>query len=191
MDKLILNPTDVAQWHALISEAIAKQEIALPEELESYLVFLLMRFSQNPTVGSSIIALEFLQSHQFQGQKRADSLREVGDKCLLFSGLFPGNAIKRQVSVSYFVDIGRAAYQSLSTIEEQTRRVLYKMLSQEFVMMMDVLQATRQISGIPLLLPLQAEEMYVDLGNEVALESLNAYLHEDSLYIKQGSKKKH
>ena len=192
MDKLILNPTDISQWHALINEAVAKREVSLPEELESYLVFLLMRFSQEPQVSSSVIAIEFLTSHQFQGQQRADSLRKVGDKCLLLSGLFPGNAAKRQVSVSYFVEIGRSAYQTLSDIEEQTRRALYKMLSKDFVMMMDVLQATRQLSNLPMLLPIQAEEMYADLGNDSALESLSSYIQEHSIYVKQSvTKKKH
>ena len=46
MNKLILHPTDISQWHALVNEAQAATRLILNENTESYLVFLLMRFSQ-------------------------------------------------------------------------------------------------------------------------------------------------
>ena len=45
MSELYLQPTPVAQWHALVNEAQLGCDVELGEELESYLVFMLMRFS--------------------------------------------------------------------------------------------------------------------------------------------------
>ena len=45
MKSLVLQPTDTAQWHALVAEAQHACQHTLTETLESYLVFMLMRFT--------------------------------------------------------------------------------------------------------------------------------------------------
>ncbi len=55
-NKLIVHPTDLAQWHALINEAQAMRSLQLAEDLESYVVFLLMRFTSRPEIASTILA---------------------------------------------------------------------------------------------------------------------------------------
>ena len=47
MTRLILEPTSVAQWQALVREAQSECNCNLDETLESYLVFLLMRFGDD------------------------------------------------------------------------------------------------------------------------------------------------
>ena len=69
-----------------------------------YLVFLLMRFADKPHCTARIMAEDFLGSQLLHGEQRADSLREVGDHCLLFSGLFPELAERRLV---LFADASR------------------------------------------------------------------------------------
>jgi len=54
MSQLILYPTETAQWHALVNEAQVSTRLMLNEDTESYLVFLLMRFSQSSEVECSI-----------------------------------------------------------------------------------------------------------------------------------------
>ena len=117
MDKLILHPTETSQWHALLNEAQLGSQCFLDEDVESYLVFLLMRFSQSPHIANSVIALDFLKSNSQQGKIKRELLKEVGDKSLLFSGLFPGLAEKKQVSVDYFIHVGKTAYYSVAEIE--------------------------------------------------------------------------
>lgn len=39
MKKLILHPTELSQWHALVNEAQATTDLILNESTESYLVF--------------------------------------------------------------------------------------------------------------------------------------------------------
>lgn len=146
MESLILHPTATAQWQALVEEAEQASSIYLSEELESYLVFLLMRFAENPMVAQSIMATDFLESfHQLKLLKQ-EGLRDVGDKCLLFSGLFPGTACRRRVRISYYVKLGQTAYLSLSTSYFNKLSELFASLGDQFVGLMDILQTMRDIT---------------------------------------------
>lgn len=143
MKKLILHPTDTSQWHALVNEAQASTRLVLNENTESYLVFLLMRFSQTTHLLESVIALDFLESMHVPGKQQVEKLREVGDKSLLFCGLFPGMAKRRHVSIEYFTDMGQAAYLTVSELEAQESAALYFQLSAEFMTLKQILQAMR------------------------------------------------
>ncbi len=139
MDLLILHPTATSQWHALLNDAQASSQCFLNEELESYLVFLLMRFNQSPHIASSVLALDFLKVSQTPaGKIKRDLLQQVGDQSLLFSGLFPGLAKKKHVSVDYFIQIGKTAYH---TVAEQDACDLFRALSIHFKSMRRVLSA--------------------------------------------------
>ncbi len=143
MGRIILHPTDMCQWHALVNEAEAVTQLILDEELESYLVFLLMRFSSSSDWVESSIALDFLKSMQ-QKPMHAELLREVGDKSLLFSGLFPEIAVKRNVGLDYYVEMGKAAYLTASEIEEKKAGQLYYHLSLNFINLQNVLHSIRE-----------------------------------------------
>ena len=151
MKPLILQPTSLAQWHALVNEAEANCALELGEEVESYLVFLLMRFAGKPDVAASIMALEFLEGMHANGQVRSERLRDVGDKCLLFAGLFPGVAERRRLQDSYFIDLGQNAYYLLSVLSPHQLAALYQHLSEKFLPMREVLKAMRiQRESVPL-----------------------------------------
>lgn len=141
MSQLILHPTDISQWHALVNEAQASTKLILPENTESYLVFLLMRFTQSPELAESVLAVDFLNSMQAVGTRQLDLLREVGDKSLLLSGLFPGIAEKRHVKLTYFVDMGQSAYLTVSELEADEAAKLYQALSSQFEDLQSVLSA--------------------------------------------------
>lgn len=143
MSAIIVQPSELAQWHALINEAQSRCSNTLPEDIESYLVYLLMRFSKRPEMASNMLALEFIKSLKASGDLRTEQLRDVGDKCLLFSGLFPGLAKKRHVSLSYFSDIGQSAYALISDHELGLNGRLFQALYQAFDSMIRVLQALR------------------------------------------------
>jgi hypothetical protein len=143
MRELILHPTDISQWHALVNEAQSTTRLILNETIESYLVFLLMRFSQKPKLMESIVALDFLHGMNKPRQLQKDLLRDVGDKSLLFCGLFPGMAEKRHVNLDYFSKMGQAAYLTVSEILEQQKTDLYFQLSNQFASLQRILQAMR------------------------------------------------
>ncbi len=143
MKKLILLPTDTSQWHALVNEAQAVTRLVLNENTESYLVFLLMRFSQSTQLIESVIAMDFLESMRAPGKRQVELLRDVGDKSLLFCGLFPGMAVKRHVRLDYFSDMGQAAYLTVSELQESESAALFFQLSAQFITMQQILQAMR------------------------------------------------
>lgn len=143
MKELILHPTDISQWHALVNEAQASTRLILNESTESYLVFLLMRFAQGPKLLESVVALDFLESWHKPRTLQKELLRDVGDKSLLFCGLFPGLAQKRHVSLNYFSDLGQAAYLTVGELHEAKSGGLYFELSSEFLRLQQILQAMR------------------------------------------------
>lgn len=170
--KLLVNSTPIALWHDIIHEAEAACTISLKEEVEAYLVFLLARYVNKPGFVKEIIAYEFMRGLKSGRSQQHSQMQDVGDKCLLFSGLFPHIADKKLVKISYFVNIGQAAY---STISKQSTD-LYGMLAGQFVTLMDVLQSIRNYSDkITDLLPLEAYELWNDVSSQRALKVLQQH----------------
>jgi hypothetical protein len=165
MARLILEPTTIAQWQKLVQEAQTACDRNIGETLESYLVFLLMRFTDRPQCTARIMAQDFLESQHLSGAHRIDRLREVGDHCLLFSGLFPQLAERRLVRISYFVNIGRDSYRQLSDVLDRGWASVYGHLSDAFIILMDILHAMRELGGEPLLTPIQAMELWQETGS--------------------------
>jgi len=172
MATLVMHPTATAQWYELVSEAEATAHCALVEELESYLVFLLMRFANRPDITSATLALEYLHSVHETGRLQQEQLKDVGDQCLLLSGLFPRMAERKRVKISYFVDLGRVAYQQLSGLLRNSTGPLYAHLSHDFVPLMDVLQVIGRGNGNTTLELLPACDLWLDTGSRLAYETV-------------------
>ncbi len=169
---ILTNSTSTALWHDVVVKAEETCAVVLKEELESYLVFLLMRYTNKPEIMKQIIALEFLEGFNSTHAKQLIALQDVGDKCLLFAGLYPHIADTRLVRISYFVNMGQAAYVRISRKSND----LYASLSTQFVSLMDILQSIRQYTrNYPDLLPIQAYELWSDTGSRRALAILRQY----------------
>lgn len=169
---LLLHSTPVALWQDIIHDAERMCAAPLSEELESYLVFLLVRYTNKTHITDHIMATEILQGIKLSPGIKRLALQEVGDKCLIFTGLFPRIAEKRLVKISYFVNLGQAAYEGIS----KKHNDLYNLLSHQFVTLMDVLQSVRRYSEhYPDLLPLQAYDLWNETGSQRALSVLKQY----------------
>ena len=184
MSELVVRTSATAEWLSLVSEAESAAALHLDEEVQSYLVFLLMRFTEKPELAASVLAVEYLQGMRSVGNIGRDQLRSVGDKCLLYSGLFPRRAERRRVKISYFVDLGRSAYQQLSDRMEHNAAVIYHRLAGTFVSLMDILQTMRAL-GHPAnhLAPLHAFELWRDTGSQAALRALQKATRDMPLLI--------
>lgn len=184
MQNLVLQPTEKAQWHSLIQEAEHACHIQLGEELQSYLVFLLMRYTQAPQLAESVLAVEYLTSLEVSGKLGEVKLSEVGDKCLLYSGLFPQRAEQKRVRISYFVHLGESAYSVLANSLATVRAAIYANLSAHFVVLMDILQTTRELSeNATTLQPLQAIELWNDTGSPRARAVLARYTTATPVFV--------
>ena len=179
--KLLTGSTPIALWRDIIHDAEAVCDAPLQEELESYLVFLMVRYTDKPDIVKQVVAVDFLQGMSLNTNARDIALQDVGDRCLLLSGLFPSIAQKKRVKMSYFVDLGRGAYDTLSKKNDD----LYQLLAKQFVTLMDVLQCIRLHSKeFPDLLPLQAYELWNETGSQRALSVLRQYTSALPLHLK-------
>ena len=144
----------------------------LDEAMQSYLVFTLMRFAKNQQLNSHALAIDYLNIHQLPNNLRSEQLRNIGDQCLLVSGLYPQSAEKRQVGVTYYVDIGRSAYHHISTVTQQGIAELYQQLAESFILLMDLLQTIRQYSS-PALQPIAALDLWQQTGSRAAYRQIS------------------
>ena len=173
MALLDLQPTSTALWYNLVSDAEAAMNIKLEQDLESYLVFMLMRFTNKPNLLSTTVAVDYLKAQLENENVRHDILRDVGDQCLLYSGLFPKIAQRRRVQLSYYIELGRGAYLNLSDSMRHSLADTYAQLSQSFISLMDVLQAMRTIEKSPAILgPLATFDLWANENKQSACNSL-------------------
>ena len=154
---LLLEPSATAQWKQLLAHAKQQSQCQLDDELEAYLIFTLIRFTRNPQLASHALGPALFNSNKLLGQARENQLRDLGDQCLLLTGLFPQYADKRLVQLSYYVDLGITAYQQLGDRLRKAFADLYQMLSHNFVQLMDVLQHIRDTDALQ---PLQAMDLW-------------------------------
>ena len=66
---------------------------------------------------------------------------------LLVAGLFPDVAERRRVSVGYYIDIGRAAYQGVADAGRRATAALYEQLAQSYRELVRTLSAMRRLES--------------------------------------------
>ncbi len=192
MRNLSLQPNATAEWHNLVCEAEQATTTFLEDDIEHYLVLLLLRFTDQPAVISSILGLDFLEGCQQASPQQHGLLRDVADKCLLFTGLFPGFAEKRRVSLGYFVSLGRSAYDSLTILPEKAWLGPYSGLCQDFLTITTVLQGMREIaSDAHQMSYLHAFEMWQMTASASARQRVDKYMGKDSILVDPDSKWRH
>lgn len=90
------------------------------------------------------LANMFGRALQAKGPERIAALRELGDTALFITGFFPDLFKRKPVDVDYCVDMGRAAYESLSALLDEDSvygpgEGLYFELAEKFVACADVI----------------------------------------------------
>jgi len=173
MSKLVIEPTQTAQWQRLVMDAAEDSHVTITEEMESYLVYLLMRFLKHENLGHLILGLRYLDVQSSTGSLKYEELRNIADQCLLLSGLYPQIAQKRHVNISYFVNLGRTAYLDLSDSIHSAGASLYREVSKTFIQLMDILLTIRSYTEKPVLQPIQAFDLWQETGSLVAQSSIH------------------
>lgn len=147
MDYFKFEPTKTAEWQALILEAETQSGYVFDESIECYLVLTLDHYTTAEGLASSVIAIDFLKALKISGNLGIEQLRHVGDQCLLLAGLFPECARKKNVSLGYFIGIGKEAYHLVGAAPCALHldADLFNRLSNNFVGLMDVLHTMRYL----------------------------------------------
>lgn len=151
--KILTEATPLALWYEAVQEAQTDCQIALKADVESYLVYLLMRYSNNPALAREILATRFLDGINSPLHQKGCILQNVADQCLLISGLFPALAEKRRVKIRYYIELGQISYEVIS----RKNNDIFSLLSKQFVLLMDVLQSFRPYTSASLPAPFYLE----------------------------------
>lgn len=139
-------PTAIAEWQHLLIEAQQHTGIHLVESVENYLVHALNANVKNNALVSHIIAIDFLENIHIETIHHFQTLRSIGDECLILSGLFPDYTKRRHVSADYYKNLGENAYYVLSSSRRfsQSHYALYYQLFENFSDLIMVLKSTRE-----------------------------------------------
>lgn len=149
-DTTLPTGTAVEQLQALIREGETRRHLRLGEELEAYLVFALLRHLRDGELLSRVLALEWLQAGDAP-REHTETLRDVGDRCLLVTGWFPQQAERRRVTRDYFCTLGRSAYAGAAAHARRAEAALYRQLVEGFHSLVEVLAASRaEATTLPL-----------------------------------------
>ena len=147
MDGTIRRGAQAQLWQSLVHEAGERLHAPLDESRESYLVFVLLRYQRDDSLLARTLALEWFAAQANVGSARADALRDVGDRCLLIAGLFPGLAERRRVGVDYFIDLGRGAYLEVAQASRDAYAALFEQLARSYRELVRTLRAMRTTPG--------------------------------------------
>ena len=126
-------------WQELVRDGEQQAGVELGESVQSYLVFVLMRYLRDGALAAHVLGLEWLAAAEHTGAARADALRDVGDRCLLIAGLFPRVAERRRVGPDYYAALGRSAYAGVASATRAGYGELFAQLAQAFNAMRQVL----------------------------------------------------
>jgi len=144
MSAILTDVPQVALWTDLVHEAEDGAATRLDEDLESYLVFVLMGHTRDVQLHRGAVALDYLLARTTSGTRHKQELRDVGDRCLLLAGLYPEQAERRLVNISYFLDLGSRAYDELAHALSAGIAELYGHLAQAFAHLVRVLMQLRR-----------------------------------------------
>ena len=125
-------------FHSLLTESFRKTGIRVSLSVQNYLSELLQfyifsdhLFSELDSSGKkqvNTLAELYLNSYKSPASLKRN-LKKMGDTSLYISGFFRESLKKKRVSVDYYVNMGRQAYQSLSDLQNEE---LFEELSRRF-----------------------------------------------------------
>ena len=139
------NEGSQSQWLNLILNAESHAGYELEHNLKKYLMLTLEHYTTELTLPNSIIAVKYMEALNLTGTKQFLELRNIGDQCLLISGLFPDRLLKKNISLDYTITIGKQSYSQLASQNNNHPwdKALFLELQQHFMGLVDILHFMR------------------------------------------------
>jgi hypothetical protein len=139
-----------AQWTQLINKAINYCDYKINHHLAHYLVITLQHYSSQLSLPHTIIGKEYLQALELSGIQKGSALRQIGDECLILTGLFPGKIQQKKISLAYTVNIGKMSYLEIFNNPQLSNMnvSVFQELDQHFIGLVDILYVIRHIEHI-------------------------------------------
>jgi len=106
-----------------VDDAMDNQGITLTETASGYLTGLLVRLSRAQEVfaerGPLVLADLHIKASESPGREAATLYQKMGDTALFVAGFFAESLERKPVGLSYYTDMGGAAYHRVAGITEQ------------------------------------------------------------------------
>lgn len=167
--------SELAGWRALLTEAQHVARVYLAPAIEDYLVRLLRQAVGAPR-GLAADAQAFVERLAARAGTQHE-LVAVGDESLVFAGLFPEQAIRKGIPITYFVQVGVNAYREYAaTQREAPVRALFTSLATQFVDVLDVLHTLRELEQTtPCIDAMNAYQLWRETGSTHAWQVLRQF----------------
>lgn len=130
-------------WYDLILNTSKNMAITLQDDVRSYLTLLLVKFVQEDFVCANVFTIDFLQAQRENNSLKIVKLHNIADKCLIFTGLYKDNVLKRNVSIDHFVNIGQRSYFHVYEMSDNENETFYR-LGQDFNKIVMILNNIRE-----------------------------------------------
>ncbi|MFT4583224.1 MAG: hypothetical protein ACI915_002608 [Gammaproteobacteria bacterium] len=170
MQSIDIHLTEMGGWRALLSKAQFVAHTEFHPLIEEYLIRLMFRTIKTSSLGGSNLPMNSCQAYDDNPFADFDDFRVIGDHCLLYAGLFPEQAIMRNLPISYFARVGELAYAEVARREGDP---VFEMLASSFVEIMDVLLVLRETErGSASMDLMSAYHLWRDTGSARAWQAL-------------------
>lgn len=143
-----------------IADAASRQKLELDDHTEHYVVNLLTLYSRSEAVfdrtenGTELRPLARILAESVDSAdpaERNQALQRVGDLSLFLAGFFGEGMARKLVDVDYYVQMGGAAYSTLSynvrgSVRGRMLALVFEELASKFIDLVDVLAEIREDS---------------------------------------------
>ena len=110
----------------VVQQTVVETGYSIPNDIETYIIALLSDHVEKPKF---LPQTSFAEAYLSLTHKSSYSAKELGDTCLILSGVFPDYGSKFGLNDSYYKDIGKTSYEQASRI---LNRELFYMLYLHF-----------------------------------------------------------
>lgn len=135
---MYLHSNTQAQWYHVLSDLQEETRVILPNEIEHYLMLMFMNTTHDISILDSFLSQDFLTT--FAQPYNCENWQDIGDKCLILSGLFP-DWTRRRVRSEHFVSkLGKLCYSQASLQHFGASQKLFEYLCENYDVIVEFLQ---------------------------------------------------
>jgi hypothetical protein len=150
---LIVNP--VEYFRSEVTRASSTLKVALGDDLEFYVVNLLVEFidpskiseaiGEQTVLDTPLVAMLQKASEVARPEQKAKIFKSLGDTSLYVAGFFQDFFNRKTFDISYYITMGSSAYDNVSTLMDR-RGAIYSELSGNFSKLVDVMAEVASVS---------------------------------------------
>ena len=127
---MYLQPNAHAQWFQVLSDLQKETRVSLPAEIEHYLLMTLLYHTEQTSLLEACLSEHFFEA--LEGRFVPAKWQEIGDKCLIISGIFPQWSQRRVRSEKFLHQMGKLGYRQASLQYFGAEKKIFSYLHEHF-----------------------------------------------------------